>query len=176
MKMIPLDNFPHTLMTETLRLLLTRHLVSISNINRHTILQNLFCTSHSFIEIYLTVISNSTHQKIKECIPVGCVPSAAVAISGGSVCSGGCLLWGVSVLGGVCSQMGGLLRGCLLWGVSALGGVCSWGVSALGGVCSGGSVCSGWCLLQGRSAWGWCLLLGGVSAGGCLLLEGGVSA
>ena len=41
----------------------------------------------------------------QECIPVGCVPSAAVAV-GGSVC-----------LGGVC-------RGVSAWGVSARGGVC----------------------------------------------------
>ena len=49
----------------------------------------------------------------QECIPVGCVPSAAVAVSRGG------LLLGVSatVEGGVCS--GG---GCLLWG-----GVCSQG-------------------------------------------------
>ena len=52
-------------------------------------------------------------------------------------CSRGCLLWGVSALGGcllpgdVCSQ------GCLLWGV------CSQGVSAPGGVCTRG------CLLPG---------------------------
>ena len=78
-------------------------------------------------------------------------------ISGGSaqggVCSGGCLLWGVSALGGVCS------RGY----VSAPGGcVCSGEcVSALGGVCS-----QGVCLLPGG-----CLLLGGCvySWRGCLL-------
>ena len=63
-------------------------------------------------------IQNSLKQ---ECIPVGCVPSAAVTVSRGGgvsalggVCSGGCLF-----LGGVCS--GG---GCLLLGVSALGGGC----------------------------------------------------
>ena len=86
-----------------------------------------------------------------ECIPVGCVPSAAVAISRGGVCSGGCLLlgvgsvcsWGVSAPGG-CLLWGVCSGGCLLWGVSALGGVCSWGVSAHGG----------------------CLLPGGVSAPG----------
>ena len=86
---------------------------------------------------------------------------------GGCVCSQrGCLLWGVSVSGGVClgvsalgvSALGGylllrgvcsgggcLLGGCLLWGGGLLPGgclflrgVCSQGVSALGGVCSGG--------------------------------------
>ena len=97
---------------------------------------------------------------------------------GGGVCSGECLLrgvsalgvstpgGGVSALGGVCSWGGCLLHGGLLGGVcsaqgaSALlrghllcsGGVCSGGVSAPGGVCSGG------CLLPGVSA------PGGVSA------------
>ena len=35
---------------------------------------------------------------------------------------GGCLLWEVSALGGVCSWRGCLLGGCLLQGVSAPGG------------------------------------------------------
>ena len=41
----------------------------------------------------------------QECIPVGCVPSAAVAISGG-VSAWGCLPRGVSARWGVC--LGGL--------------------------------------------------------------------
>ena len=46
---------------------------------------------------------NNTEQ---ECIPVGCVPSAAVAVCwGGCVCSwGGCLLQGVSAPGGYLPQ------------------------------------------------------------------------
>ena len=57
----------------------------------------------------------------QECIPVGCVPSAAVAVWGGGVV---CLLGGVCFFGGVC-----LLGGCLL-----LGGVpASWGCLLLGG-------------------------------------------
>ena len=75
----------------------------------------------------------------------------------GSVCSGGCLLWGVSALGGVCSWgctwscgVCTLSGGCTWsWRVSALGGVCSRGVSALGGCVPGprgvpglGRVCS----------------------------------
>ena len=66
---------------------------------------------------------------IQECIPVGCVPSAAVAVSpGGGVCSqgdrlGGCLLWG-----GVCSQ------GCLPPGGSAPGGVSAPGFCSRGGI------------------------------------------
>ena len=57
----------------------------------------------------------------QECIPVGCVPSAAVTVSrgggvsdpGGGLLMGGCLFRGVSVLGG-----------CLLLGVSSSGGRC----------------------------------------------------
>ena len=64
----------------------------------------------------------------QECIPIGCVPSAAVAVSSlGGVCSGGCLLKGL---------LGGSALGGLLWEV-----------------CSGG-VCSGGCLLLGVSARG----------------------
>ena len=58
-------------------------------------------------------------EKKQECIPVGRVPSAAVAISGG----------GVSDRGGVC-PMG--VGGVCLGGVSAYEGV------SLGGVCPGG--------------------------------------
>ena len=86
----------------------------------------------------LTSLKNSTDQKChlarwkfcsnnyvqdfffkQECIPVGCVPPAAVAVSRRR----GCLLRGL----GVCSR-----------------GVCSRGVSA-----PGGGVCSGGCLLWG---------------------------
>ena len=52
--------------------------------------------------------------------PRGSAPGGVSGPGGGGVWSWGCLLQGVSGLGG-----------CLLWGV------CSWGVSALG-VCSGG--------------------------------------
>ena len=126
----------------------------------------------------------------------GCLLPGGVYAPRGGVCSGGCLLWGVSALGGACSVARCLLWGCLLPGVSALGwgvsaprGVSAPGVSALGGVCSGGvsapgGVCSGGCLLWGVSALGGvcsvgkCLLCGEVSAprgvcsGGCLLLGG----
>ena len=60
----------------------------------------------------------------QECIPVGCVTSATVAV---------CWGWG-----GACSQEEGV------WsrGVPAPRGcVCSWGVPAPGGVCSQGGVC-----------------------------------
>ena len=59
----------------------------------------------------------------QECVPVGCAPSAALAISRG------CLLKGVSVLGDVC-------RECLPGG-STQWGVCPGGVSAWGGICPG---------------------------------------
>ena len=49
-----------------------------------------------------TKTSSVTLIKEQECIPAGCVPSAAVGIGEGDVCPGGCLLWGVSVQGGVC--------------------------------------------------------------------------
>ena len=74
----------------------------------------------------------------QECIPVGCVPSAVVAISQGGVSSGGCLLQR-----GVCSRWG-----CLLWG-----GVCSGGcLLQVGGVCSREG-----CLLRGVCSWGVCV-------------------
>ena len=84
---------------------------------------------------------------VKECIPVGCIPSTAVAVSrgGGCLLPGGCLLLGVSAPGGVCS--GGVsalgVGGCLLGGVyslgvSALGVSAPRGVSALGGLLGGG--------------------------------------
>ena len=82
----------------------------------------------------------------------------------------------------VCQSL--LPRGCLLQGVSALGGVCSWGC-LLGGVCSGGMSALG-CLLKGGVYSRGCLLPGGVCSGGsawrvsapgvCLLLGGGIPA
>ena len=63
--------------------------------------------------------------------------------------------------GEVSALRGGVYSGgCLLWGVSALRGVCSWGVSALGGVCSGG------CLLPEEGVCSWGVSAGGVSAHG----------
>ena len=61
--------------------------------------------------------------KLQECIPVGCLPSAAVAVSGGwggvVRLGGGC--WPRGCLpGGVCP--GGLPGGCLPRGVSVQGG------------------------------------------------------
>ena len=72
-----------------------------------------------------------------ECIPVGCVPSAAVAVCGGDVCPGECVsasvgparqvsAWGVCL--GICP--GGCLPGGCLPGGCLPGGVCL-GVSAL---------------------------------------------
>ena len=80
----------------------------------------------------------------QECIPIGCVPSAAVAVRGR------CLPGGVSAQGSVCPW------GCLPQDV-CLGGVCLGGVCP-GGVCPGGGVCPR----------GGCLPRGGVYPGGCL--------
>ena len=54
-------------------------------------------------------------MKQQECIPVGCVPSAAVAIGRGRLSA-----WGVFAQG--CLPGGCLPRGCLPRGVSAQGG------------------------------------------------------
>ena len=101
------------------------------------------------IDFYLT----------QECIPVECVPSAAVAAWGGGdgVCPEG-YLRGEGLQRGVC--MGGCLHGVVCMGVSA------WGVPAWDGVCMGG-VYIGGCLYEG-------CLHGGCLHGGCL--HGGRSA
>ena len=69
----------------------------------------------------------------QECIPVGCVPSAAVAISWEGVYVWGCLPWRVSAWG-----EGVSVWGCLPRGVSAQGEV-----SAQEGVCLGGCLSRG---------------------------------
>ena len=80
----------------------------------------------TLVEIENHLFNCSTEQ---ECIPVGCIPSAAVAI-----CWGGCLPRGLSARGGVCPGGGGVCpggicpgRGCLSRGVSPVG-VCPGGV------------------------------------------------
>ena len=67
-----------------------------------------------------------SHQSKQECIPIGCVPSAAVAVSwrgGGGLPVGastqGFLLRGVSAQG-VCLPRGVCLWGCLPWGGGCL--------------------------------------------------------
>ena len=108
-------------------------------------------------QISLQFYSNSPHYQTaypkQECIPVGCVPSAAVAVCGergvmGCVCPGGVCLVGVSA------------GGCLPWGVCP-GGVCP-GVSAQESVCLGVSVLGGVCLVG---------ICRGVCLGGCLSRE-----
>ena len=69
------------------------------------------------------------------------------------------------------------VRGCLLWGVSALGGVCSgvysWEVCSRGVVCSWGGVCSMGCLLPGGvCSWGVSTPWGGVYSQGVSALGG----
>ena len=78
--------------------------------------------------LVVPIIGTNVLQKFKkkqECIPVGCVPSATVAISGG-VLRGGVSAPGGGAWseGGVCSQGGCLVR----CGVSAPGGGWSGGV------------------------------------------------
>ena len=59
------------------------------------------------------------HSSKQECIPVGCVPSATVAICRGVPALGGCLFWGGCLLQGVPALGGACSRGCLVQGVSA---------------------------------------------------------
>ena len=86
----------------------------------------------------------------KECIPVGCVPSTAVAVCRGMSSQGVCLP----------------ARGCLPKGVSAHGGVClgvsAWGVCLGLSACLPGGFCPGGCACPGVSAHR------GVCPGGCL--------
>ena len=68
--------------------------------------------------LYLSVNDPECSHWKQECIPVGCVPSAAVSVSGG-VCPEWVSALGVSAPGG-----------CLVWGVSGLGvALCKWTVS-----------------------------------------------
>ena len=73
----------------------------------------------------VSTLFGSPYYNKQECIPVGCIPSTAVAVSG----------WGVS------AQEGG--RGCLPGGCLPRGGVCARGCLPKGGVCP-----------RGVSAWG----------------------
>ena len=88
-----------------------------------------------------------------------------------SACRGGCLL--LLLLGGVSAPERGVCSGgCLLWGMSALGvsapGVCSRGVSAPGGSAprGGGSLQGGVCSLAVFPSGA------GICSRGCLLLGG----
>ena len=107
---------------------------------------------------------------LQGCLLWGCLlqgvsaPGGCLLLGGGGGCLlggcllWGCLLWGVSAQGSVCSG------GCLLWGGVCsrgclLGGVCSWGGCLLqGGVCSqGGTCCQGGVCSRGvypRMYWG----------------------
>ena len=111
---------------------------------------------------YDVLAMTRANGKEQECIPVGCVLSAAVAMSipactgqGGRGCIPAC-----TGQGGVYPSMhwaeGGCLPGrCLLRGGCLPRGVC------LGGVCPEGGVCTR------VSAWG-CLPGAGVCPGGCV--------
>ena len=90
-----------------------------------------------------TAPTKTINRLKQECIPVGCVPSAAVAVCWGE---GGCLC----VWGGLCMS-----RGCLPGGP---GRVSAQGMSAWGGVCPrgclpGGCVCQEGCLPDPLPLW-----------------------
>ena len=97
------------------------------------------------VKIYLSILCANFVQQ--ECIPVGCVPSAAVV-----VCLAGILSRGVSRgVGGAWVWPGGVGSWPGGWGCLARGGGSVWpggvwpGVSAQGGVCLAG----GWLVLSG---------------------------
>ena len=85
-----------------------------------------------FVRPYFCRVKTSVQQ---ECIPVGYVPSAAVAVSrgGGGVCPGV-----VSVQGRECLLRGVSIQGVTAQGVSAQGGCLPRGCLPKGGVCPGG--------------------------------------
>ena len=85
------------------------------------------------------------NYKKQECIPVGCVPSAAVAI-----CWGVCLPMGGSLPGGVCPRGVCPERGVSVQGDVRPGGVCPWGVCPGGCLPKGVSFQRGECL---RTEW-----------------------
>ena len=97
-------------------------------------------------------------SKTQECIPVGCVPSAAVAVSrGGVYLPRGCTCWGgvpgpwrgVYLLGG-CTWSGGVY---LPGGVPGPGGYLPGGVPGLGCTWSRGCTCPGGYLVLGGCTW-----------------------
>ena len=49
------------------------------------------CPSIHFVTDYLNVYELSKPMSNQECIPVGCVPPASVAVRGGGCLPGGCL-------------------------------------------------------------------------------------
>ena len=94
------------------------------------------------LRIRKTVSLHTTNESIQECIPVGCIPSNAVAVCWGEgVClpRGWCGVWGSAggkgcppggCLSSVVSAGGCLTRGCLPSGGVCLGGICPGGLSA----------------------------------------------
>ena len=111
--------------------------------------------------IHKHILVSVQKQRQQECIPVGCVPSAAVAMSI-PACTGHCV--SQHALGrGVYHSMhwaGGCITACTGQGV-CIPACSGWGVSAQGGVCPRG-VCLEGCLPRGSTWWGVCLA--GVSA------------
>ena len=78
------------------------------------------CIYNTLANISIHGSRQTTNIKKQECIPVGCVPSAAVAVSGvGGVCLGGCLPRGELSAQGGCLSKGVVSAqgGCLPKGV-----------------------------------------------------------
>ena len=117
----------------------------------HKIINGIFCCRHEWVQCPFMMATATAKMDIivtnwrvhiylkQECIPVGCVPSTAVAVWGVCpkcmleyVCPSAC--WDMSAQGGVCPSV--------CWDMSAQGRVCPsvcWDMSAQGGVCP--SVC-----------------------------------
>ena len=85
----------------------------------------------SLWSFFVICLNSQTNDKNKQCIPVGCVLSAAVAVPGG-VCTRGCLSRGVSAVQGGVSLLGGVY---LPGGLPAGGVFCLGGVHLPEGVC-----------------------------------------
>ena len=108
-------------------------------------LKGSFRLSESKSDVYgetnsMFTLDSDKNQRKQGCIPVGCVPSAAVAVCwsgevsarGGLSVQGRCLPRGCASRGSVCFQGGWCFQGVCFRGVCFLGG-CSQGVCASGG-------------------------------------------
>ena len=159
-----------------------------SHCRYHSYLLDLFALTCIYKILFITSMYRLFQEPCKqECIPVGCVPSAAVgvclALGGGGLLRGLYLAWGVYlVLGGCTWSQGGVPGpGECTWsrGVSAALGVylvqggCTWSQQGGEGSVLGGYLVRGVYLVPGRGVPG----LGGVpspwgvsASGGCLLI------
>ena len=134
----------------------TEHTINVFKTTSFFALSSFYCRKSSEVK--------RLYYVIQECNPVGCVPSAAVAVTGSwgclprgclsrlGVCPGGVSAWGVSAWG--VSAWGYLPGGCLSGKGVSLGGlprgVCAKGLFAWEEGClrGKGGVCLGKCLPQ----------------------------